>query len=115
MPNTMTRVDADGDRTEGAVASALAETVARLCAEGRSGSPGALERCERIIDGFGAVSPDRRQRASSMTALRLAIGNRMPAGAAKRHVDQVLFDQLADLQKEGRYDAGLRGRRSFSA
>lgn len=114
MSDITTTVDVDEDRADGAVAPALAETVARLCAEGRDGSADALERCARIIDVFEAVSADRRQRASSMTALRLAISNRMPAGAAKRHVDEILFDQLAALRREGRYDGSLRRRQGFS-
>lgn len=115
MADTMISINVEAEHAEGAVAPALAETIARLCNEGRNVSADALERCERIIEDFGAVSPDRRQRASSMTALRLAIGNRMPSGFAKRHVDQILLDQIAELQREGRYDVNLRRRRGFSA
>lgn len=94
--------------------NALASAVAELCRVAQDGSRPSLERCDQIVERFQASALDRRHRASSITALHLAIRNRMPGGAAKSHVDASLTRLLASLQGEGRFDAAENNRRAFS-
>ena len=107
----MSENDTPGSSTDAAGAGALAATLAELCGLAGDRPADAIKRCDMIVRRFGESALDRRQRASSISALHLAIRNRMPGGPIKSHVDTHLAGLIDSLRREGRYD-GLSARRS---
>ncbi len=105
------RVDAPDAEHFGA--GALAAAVAELCDLARA-DPDGLDRCDQIMQRFEKTALDRRQRASSVSALHLAVNKRMPVCAAKAHVNARLTQRMMTLQREGRFDASTNARLAFS-
>lgn len=110
----MSDVDTDHQAPENFGVSALASALVELCDLAASGTPDTLGRCDAIIERFEEQTLDRRHRASSMSALQLAIRNRMPAGPAKTHIQQRLDERLERLKREGRFEGAANRRASFS-
>lgn len=103
----------DASDTENFGVGALAATIAELCDLARS-DPDGLDRCDQIMQRFEKTASDRRQRASSVSALYMAVNKRMPVCAAKAHVNARLTERMITLQSEGRFDASTNVRLDFS-